>query len=188
MSKTIALCGAASCGKTTTAYALRNSLIKDHVTEIVHEYAREFLLTNEHGDTLIAQMIIFNEQLERERKIINNPKVEIVICECPLFLNYLYTLSMQLVSRKNVSWPQFLSEIYKKCIEQLFSYDYIYCLPSVNTEFKDDAVRGEAKQHRHEIESAIKGFLDVHAVDYMTIDCPKEERADMILRHLGDKI
>lgn len=188
MSKIIALCGAASCGKTTTAYTLRNSLIKDHVTEIVHEYAREYLLRNEHGNTLVAQMIIFNEQLEREKTIINNPKVKIVICECPLFLNYLYVLSMQLVSNKSTAWPQFLSEIYKKCVEQLFCYDYIYYLPSMNTEFKDDAVRGEAKQHRHKVESAIKGFLDIHAVDYITIDCPKEERANMILEYLGDKI
>ncbi len=188
MSKIIALCGTASCGKTTTAYALRNSLVKSHVVEIVPEYAREYLLRNERGDTLIAQMTIFSEQLERERKIIGNPTVEIVVCECPLFLNYLYTLSMELISKKNTAWPQFLSEIYKKCIEQLFCYDYIYYLPSVNTEFKNDAVRGEAKQHRNKVELAVKGFLDVHAIDYMTIDCPKDERANMILEHLGDKI
>ncbi len=187
MSKIIALCGAASCGKTTTAYALRNTLIKDYVVEIVHEYAREYLLRNDSGDSLIAQMTIFNEQSERERNIIAQPKVDIAICECPLFLNYLYTLSMELVAKQNLMWPQLLSGMYEKCIKQLFRYDYVYYLPSINIEFKDDAVRGESKQHRSKIESAVKGFLDVHAIDYVTIDCPKE-RANVILEHLGDKI
>ena len=189
MSKIIVLCGAASCGKTTTAYALRNTLIKDHVVEIVHEYAREYLLGDKRGNSVFAQVLIFLEQLEREMKVMGRPEIDLAICECPLFLNYLYTLSMRLMIEEDEGYPvsQFLSKIYQKCIDQLFRYDHVFYLPS-NTEFKDDAVRGEAKKYRGKVDLAVKGFLDVHAIDYMTIDCPKEERANMILEYLGDDI
>lgn len=190
MSKVIALCGAASCGKTTAAYTLRNVLIKDHVVEIIHEYAREYLLGNKRGNCIFAQVLIFQEQLAREMKIMGRSEIDLAICECPLFLNYLYTLSMRLMIEEDEGYPvsQFLSKIYQKCIDQLFCYDYVFYLPSINTEFKDDAVRGEAKKYKSKVDLAVKGFLDVHVIDYITVDCPKEKRANMILEHLGDKL
>ncbi len=190
MSKTIALCGAASCGKTTTAYKLRNVLIEDHVVEIVHEYAREYLLEHKRGDSVFAQVLIFLEQLEREITIMGRSEIDLAICECPLFLNYLYTLSMRSMIEEDEGYPvsRFLSKIYQKCINQLFRYDHVFYLSSVNTEFKDDAIRGEAKKYRCKVDLAVKGFLDVHIIDYITVDCPKEERANMILDHLGDKL
>lgn len=180
--KVVALCGAASCGKTTTAYALRNALINDYVVEIVPEYARIHLLDDKIDKSCryacaLQQINIFWNQADKEKSIIENKNIDYVICECPLFLNYLY--SIQTIDEVNL-----LMRFCKCALECLHCYTHIYYLPIFNTSFKDDVVRSAAKQYRQKIDYAIRGFLEMHNVNYTIIDCEKTKRADMILGDL----
>lgn len=180
MSKIIALCGAASCGKTTSAYAIRNALKKNHSIEIAHEYAREYLLRRGSCHDWMAQIEIFLEQQQREISVIDSG-ADYIILECPLFMSYIYTLTLPWQKSEHLG---ILSRLYEMSIRHILKYDMIYYLATDGSGYMKDSVRAEMEKVRDKMDMAIQGFLDVHFVDYKTISCPNEERANEILKDL----
>lgn len=182
MSKIIVLCGAASTAKTTSMYVLRNALKENNSVEIAHEYAREYLLKYGSCHDWMAQIDIFLEQEQREIAAINS-RADYVIFECPLFLSYLYTLTLSWKESKHLS---IISRLYETSVMHLLRYDSIYYLPTDGSSYVKDSIRGEAESHRDKIDLAIQGFLDVHFVDYKIISCPNKERANEILKEINN--
>ena len=60
----------------------------------------------------------------------------------------------------------------------------IYYLATDGSNYIRDSIRAEMEKVRDKMDMAIQGFLDVHFIDYKTISCPNEERANEILKDI----
>ena len=109
----IGIVGVPGSGKTTLARGLaaecRNHPELKNV-ELVSEYARRYISKHGKIESISEQFLILEKQIEFEDSVCND-KLNIMISDSPIFLSFIYCLSLPRVSSKEIV---FFNNIFKK--------------------------------------------------------------------------
>jgi nicotinamide riboside kinase len=123
----IGFVGGPSAGKTSLSRLLSTQFIGKYKTELVSEYAREWI--NLHGQTtkMEHQLHFFNQQCLREKSLITD-KVQYLITDSPVHLGIVYAM----LYNDN---PTLLDGLLQQGFD--YTYDYIFHLPPNKTPEND---------------------------------------------------
>lgn len=157
----IGICGGPSSGKSETAKLLShkiNTILDGNAFHVV-EYATTFIQKYSRTPTFFDQLILWIGQKEREA----NTRANIVISDCPTFLNYIYAL---LADKPTASSQTvlYLSKLYKKALFDILSYDNIILLNIVK--YSENNIRYQTYKEALAIEDNIRNFLVSHNIPY----------------------
>ena len=166
--KRIAFAGAQDTGKTTIAKELSSRFkTRNYITEYIDEAARFYVGRWRQPIMGVAdQLFLIDKQLDKEQAIA--PKCQIVFYDSPLFLGYAYTL-LNWNDIKTVRDIDMLVHIYEKILIN-GRYDLIFYLKPFRVPV-DDGIRTKALTSQNsKIDLMIKSYLDLHNLEYVTID------------------
>jgi len=157
----IAICGAPSSGKTSTAQWITNKINTEFGGRAFCpiEYATSYIQKYDKYPNIHDQYMIWESQSSREQDALN--KSDIVISDSPTFLSYIYGL----LTSKNIDINDkniLLSKLYKRSLEGLCEYEQILFLNLL--EYKENGVRYNTKAEAVEINNIISNFLKQHGV------------------------
>jgi len=166
----IAICGAPSSGKTSTAQWITNNINTEFGGRSFCpiEYATSYIQKYDKIPNINDQYMIWECQNSRENDAL--AKCDMVISDSPTFLSYIYGLITSKdmdINDKNI----LLSKLYKRSLEGLCEYEQIFFLHLLD--YKENGIRynkaGEAKY----INDMIYNFLRQHGMyqsTYMTYE------------------
>lgn len=167
----VGICGPPSSGKTETAKMFSHVLNVDYGANAysVQEYATSFIQKYGRTPKFDDQVILFLGQLLREK---DAQTANIVVSDCPTFLNYVYLLHLN-KDGFNDNKALYFSKMYKRVLFDMLTYTDLFFLTL--REYKENNVRFQSKQEASVIESKIRGFLDNHGVSYRANNCTQLE-------------
>jgi deoxyadenosine/deoxycytidine kinase len=123
----IGISGIPGSGKTSLARALTSSCSLKVKTELVSEYARQYLSKHYSIDSVWEQLRITDKQIEWENNIFD--EVDIMITDSPIYLGFLYTID--LVDFSNPKDLIAYNDLFKKFVSNQNRYDLIFYLHPV---------------------------------------------------------
>jgi nicotinamide riboside kinase len=134
----IGVSGVPSCGKTTLARKLAGSLREKtqyKTIELVSEYARSYITQYGPLKSIYEQLIIFQRQLDKEKKIHNG--TEILITDSPIFLSFSY--ATELLDHNDPKQIKVVTELFESMMKLNIGrrYDIIFHLLPTTTPIKD---------------------------------------------------
>lgn len=174
----IALLGGPSAGKSTLAARVFADLKEEKIiTELVQEYAREHI--NKYGkiSNILSQYLIYEKQKEKEDIIPS--RVQVVITDSPTILSYIYGLYYY--DPSNVDHQQMVIEMYRKIINDIKRYDLIFYLEPTRP-YVQDGTRTQTAEEAKEIGEMVVQFLELHGIEYETLDMPETEMRSHIIK------
>lgn len=157
----IAICGAPSSGKTSTAQWITNKINTEFGGKAFcpTEYATSFIQKYDRIPNIHDQYMIWECQNTREANVLD--KCDMVISDSPTFLSYVYGL----LTSKDININDkhiLLSKLYKRSLEGLCNYEQIFFLNLL--EYKENGIRYNTKGEAIEISEMISNFLRQHGV------------------------
>jgi hypothetical protein len=183
-SKAITFCGAPSSGKSTLATSVHCRLKIDKKNSIfVGEAATDYIAEWGIPDTPTDQLVIFYEQLGRERMYIGSK--EWIICDSSTILNYFYFRSLfdTRLSLKDIAT---INHIQKEILKSLSQWHKIYYVPPFLEDDENDGIRFHNKAEIIRLDSIIKNYLELERIPYIDLSgIPIGERTDWILKDLS---
>lgn len=174
----IGVFGAACSGKTTFARTLANHLNvgKRVAADTPYEAATEWIQLHGIPD-FMAQVYIFNRQLQLEDGVLGTGKVAVI--DSPFPLTYIYARFYTF--RESRRHPLYFSMMEKAARGMDLYQDQIYLppLPWVN-----DGVRynKEGVSERDALDNALKQWLHEHGTDVITVDRRDDDMNEAICR------
>jgi GTPase SAR1 family protein len=185
--KRIAFLGTAGCGKTTLAHDLFVTLKKQGKnTDIVTEYARDYI--NQYGppENIFEQYHMYNQQSKKEDSIPAN--VEYLISDTIRSLGYFYAA---LYSGKSERRSRLvLNDMHEYLLNDIYNrrYSQVFYLPMAETYAKNPEILKDGTRYQSEEEIlALEAHLNLvftqhHKLDNIHIlDCPLEDRLNTVL-------
>jgi len=159
----IAICGAPSSGKTSTAQWLTNKINTEFhgIAFCPIEYATSFIQKYDKYPNIHDQYMIWESQNSRERDALD--KCNMVISDSPTFLSYVYGLLTSKdidINDKNI----LLSKLYKRSLEGLYEYEQIFFLNLVR--YKENGIRYNTEDEAIKIHDLIREFLENHGIKF----------------------
>ena len=161
----VGLVGAPSAGKSTTAawvYAeLKEAGIK---TELVQEYAREYINTNGPLTDTLAQFMLYEGQMKRETILPDS--IEVMVTDSPIILSYIY--AAHYADLNNRTHKELLISLYRKMLDAAKRYDLLYFLEA-NRPYVLDGTRNQTKEEARLIGDKIRNFLEMHNIPHQKL-------------------
>jgi hypothetical protein len=159
----IAICGAPSSGKTSTAQWITNKINTEFGGRAFCpiEYATSFIQKYDKIPNINDQYMIWECQNTRENNSLS--KCNMVISDSPTFLSYVYGLLISEnidINDKNI----LLSKLYKRSLEGLCKYQQIFFLNLMR--YKENGIRYNTKNEAVKINNMIKNFLNNHGIKF----------------------
>lgn len=178
----IALVGAPSCRKSTTAEYLNVQLKQAKInSSVCPEVARNYILRYGQISDPWEQLVIFNEQVRLENEL--TAVHDVVICDSSSWLGYIYC--DMLMGPNPISKVFNLKQtLYRSVYEQLCSYDYTFFMPIQEPVF-NDGVRQQNDNDRLDIQSRIQGFMKLEAMPYYIVEGTVRDKALAIAKTIG---
>lgn len=180
----VCVVGSPSCRKSTVCeqvnVVLKMAGIK---SELVREFARDYIDLNGHLQEPWEQSVIYEGQKKREDAVMASGK-EVVLCDSSTFLGivYLNHLYNKRDFRRTADF-YFLKEMYGKYIEGMYDYDLIFYAPPVGENIKD-GTRIQTDDERLSISNQITAFMDMHGVKYHVLPSDFESKVDYIFNEI----
>ncbi|MBI2625969.1 MAG: ATP-binding protein [Candidatus Nealsonbacteria bacterium] len=177
--KKICFVGGPSTGKTTLAKYLAEELTKkNHPSELVGEFVRDYLVRHGPIKSPEEQLDIIRGQKEKE-KMACSRNYEFVVCDAASFLSHVYFhfLNDGIIDKKEAEILKRIEEkLWQEISGEINSYDFVFFLPQ---EFppEEDGVRLFTDKVE-EISDRIKAFLNAHNIKYHELRGTVQERAD----------
>ena len=174
----INLIGSPSVGKSTLAGRLFAKLKDMELNaDISPEYVKQWVYRGQNVRPY-DQMYIFGKEVYRQSQLFNS--VDIIISDSPVLLTAFYHLY--------VNGDNALREVCKDFYDMAERLDGVKVLNFFLTRKKkyQDVGRFHSKEQADEIESLLRCFLRVENYPYIELDCPDEERVDVIMQHLRE--
>lgn len=157
LGRKIAFIGVPGSGKSTLCNAAQVALSTfDRNVAVCQEYAREFITVHGFPEHPAMQYMIFDKQHDREEML--SAKNDYVLCDSPLYFNYLYALYAS--NMDSEQQRKAVNKLYKKAVSNQHNrYEHVFFLPR---QFKtvDDGVRHP--DHTEPLEALITGFIHSH--------------------------
>ena len=182
-SKLVCIIGAPSSGKSTLATSVHHSLkVQGKNSIFVGEAATDYIAEWGIPNTPLDQIVIFYQQLGRE-KMYQNSK-EWIICDSSTILNYFYFRSFfrDSLSRKDIA---VINHVQKEILKTLDQWHRIYYVPPVSNFSVDDGIRFHNQKEIDDLDSIIKSYLMMEKIDF--VDLSKvdiSERSSYIIKDL----
>lgn len=176
----IGFAGPPSSGKDVMADVMCSSI--SNLTGKVPEEARKYIQENGKLYNIFQQYVIYSRQKEHEDEIRRN--YQIAISASPVFLAYFYTALLKSETPSSAEYS-IISDIYRKAIESLNSYDYLFfCEPF---DFYDqDSVRYQTNNQVDVLNRSIRSFLDLNNKKYCILPAISvDERLDICMNYIG---
>lgn len=182
-SKLITFIGAPSSGKSTLAADVHTDLKKQHQNSIlISEVATDFIAENGIPNTPLDQMVIFYQQLNKEKMFIGSK--EYIICDSSGILNYFYfrTLFDDKLSKKEIA---IINHLQKEILQTINQWDHIFYLPPMISNI-NDGVRYHNEDDIMRLDRWIKTYLEIeniphHDMSLIPIDDRKKYILDILL-------
>lgn len=182
-SKVICVVGAPSSGKSTLATSVHYRLkINKKNSIFVGEAATDYIAEWGIPNTPTDQLVIFYEQLGRERMYIDSK--EWIICDSSTILNYFYFRSLfgNRLSLKDIAT---INHIQKEILKSLSQWHKIYYVPPFLEDDENDGIRFHNREEIIRLDSIIRNYLELERIPYVDLSViPIEERTDWILKDL----
>lgn len=182
-SKAITFCGAPSSGKSTLATSVHYRLKIDKKNSIfVGEAATDYIAEWGIPDTPTDQLVIFYEQLGRERMYVGSK--DWIICDSSTILNYFYFRSLfgNQLSLKDIAT---INHIQKEILKSLGQWHKIYYVPPFLEDDENDGIRFHNRNEIIRLDSIIKNYLELERIPYVDLSgIPIDERTDWVLKDL----
>lgn len=182
--KLIQIMGSPASGKSTLANGIQTELKSSGYNSIlVSEAATDYIAENGVPESAIDQMVIFHEQLNREKRFIGNK--DIIICDSSSILNYFYfrrTFNNKLSSKDIAA----INYIQKEILKQINIIDLVLYVPQIPMDTNiDDGIRFHDKEEINKLDSMIKNYLILENINFydmsnIHIDKRKEKSIEII--------
>lgn len=176
----IGFAGVPSCGKTTLARLVAGHS-KEHgfQTEIVPEYAREYIERFGRIEEAWEQLVVFLAQNRRENEVLATTKRDLVIIETPGIIGYAYARLLAAAGdEKGRNVLGTLGEL----IATGNHPDMVFYLPPQDAgSFFKDGVRDADAQRLTEIDKTIRACLDLTYPNYTVLTSGREEQMRIVL-------
>jgi len=175
----IGLLGGPSSGKSTLAAWLYSRLKEDAVnTELVQEFAREYINKTGGPKNTLIQFLIYKRQKEKED--ILPASVKVMITDSPTILSYIFGVVYGNI--KDQDHRHMITEMYNEIIHDgLSRYDLLYYLEPTRP-YVEDGTRKEGAEKAREVGNNIKNFLLFHQTSFKILTNPSTEfRANQII-------
>lgn len=182
-SKLVSIIGSPSSGKSTLATSVHYRLkINKKNSIFVGEAATDYIAEWGIPNTPTDQLVIFYEQLGRERMYIDSK--EWIICDSSTILNYFYFRSLfgNRLSLKDIAT---INHIQKEILKSLSQWHKIYYVPPFLEDDENDGIRFHNREEIIRLDSIIRNYLELEGIPYVDLSViPIEERTDWILKDL----
>ena len=178
MALKVCVVGSPSCRKSTVCDAVNVNLkMRGIKSEVVKEYAREYIDTIGLPKEPWEQVLIYEGQKAREDAVVKSGK-DVVLCDSATFLNMIYLCQMLNNQDKTSANLNLQQHMYRKYLNGFLDYDIIFYAPTVGENIKD-GTRVQTDSERIVISELIKSFMDLHGVKYITL--PEEFQKRLFL-------
>lgn len=178
----IALVGAPSCRKSTTAEYLNVQLKQAKInSSVCPEVARNYILRYGQISDPWEQLVIFNEQVRLENEL--TAVHDVVVCDSSSWIGYIYC-DMLMGPSPTSKVFNLKQTLYRSVYEQLKSYDYTFFMPIQEPVF-NDGVRKQTDDDRANIENRIEGFMKLEAIPYYIVSGTVQEKAIAVAKAIG---
>lgn len=168
----INLLGGSGLGKSTTASLVFGELKeRGKVAELVREFVKEWAWSGRKVGPF-GQSIIYGQQLDRESTLYG--KVDYLVTDSPLILCPVY--------QKHYHGHESIKHAVFKDIKMAeeMGVKHINFLLKRQKPF-DPRGRYEDEKTAKLIDKKVESFLIYHGIDYITVDCPNEDRVKFIV-------
>jgi hypothetical protein len=184
-SRLVSIIGAPSSGKSTLAASVHHGLkISKRNSIFVGEAATDYIAEWGIPNTPTDQIIIFYQQLGRERMYVGSK--EFIICDSSSILNYFYFRSLfsHNLSLKDIAT---INHLQKEILKSLNQWHKIYYVPPfLDEEDQNDGIRYHNKEEIMKLDGIIKNYLELERIPYTDLSgIPMQERDQWILSDLS---
>jgi hypothetical protein len=184
-SRLVSIIGAPSSGKSTLAASVHHGLkISKRNSIFVGEAATDYIAEWGIPNTPTDQIIIFYQQLGRERMYVGSK--EFIICDSSSILNYFYFRSLfsHNLSLKDIAT---INHLQKEILKSLNQWHKIYYVPPfLDEEDQNDGIRYHNKEEIVKLDGIIKNYLELERIPYTDLSgIPMQERDQWILSDLS---
>lgn len=183
-SRLVSIIGAPSSGKSTLAASVHHGLkISKRNSIFVGEAATDYIAEWGIPNTPTDQIIIFYQQLGRERMYVGSK--EFIICDSSSILNYFYFRSLfsSNLSLKDIAT---INHLQKEILKSLSQWHKIYYVPPfLEDDDQNDGIRYHNKEEIMKLDGIIKNYLELERIPYTDLSSiPMEERDKWVLEDL----
>ena len=180
----VSIIGAPSSGKSTLAASVHHGLkISKRNSIFVGEAATDYIAEWGIPNTPTDQIIIFYQQLGRERMYVDSK--EFIICDSSSVLNYFYFRSLfsPTLSLKDIAT---INHLQKEILKSLSQWHKIYYVPPfLEEDNQNDGIRYHNKEEIIKLDLIIKNYLELERIPYVDLSSiPMEERDKWVLNDL----
>lgn len=186
--KKIIFVGPPGSGKSTLISEVFCKLkIKGYTSEIVAEFARQYIQEYGPPSSIFEQLLISREQDKRERNI--NQSIDYLLIDAGALSSYFYvSLYANYQDKKH---RLVVNTIYERFLDDLYSqkYNYVFFLPTLETyktnpSILNDGTRFQTPDEINTLEChMLLMFTRLHRQNNIyTITCPLEDRANQVLK------
>jgi nicotinamide riboside kinase len=181
----IAIIGAPSCRKTTTAEQLKIRLkTAMYNVEIAPEYARSYIRNFGSIESPIEQLTILHGQKEMEHQL--ETIHELVICDSAQFLGYVYCTTFPNMNHKEYNVKEML---HKMCMDSVDEYAYIFLAPLTGEGIIKDGVRIQDDHAQENIDAKIRAMLTLEDIPYIELpNSSVDGKVEFIINYLCNKV
>lgn len=180
-SKLITFMGAPSSGKSTLASDVHTELKKQHDNSIfISEVATDFIAeSGSIPNTPIDQMVIFYQQLNKERMF--DGSKEYIVCDSSGILNYFYFRGLfpQKLSNKDI---EIINHLQKEILRTINQWDFIFYMPPMINIDTKDGVRYHDEDQISKLDRWIKSYLELENIPHHDLsDVKLEDRQQHVI-------
>ena len=160
--KLIMVMGPPASGKSTLASEVHTELKKmGHNSIFVSEAATDYIAEYGTPDTPNDQMIIFYNQLNREKMFLESK--EFIICDSSSILNYFYFRSLypNKLSNKDIAS---INHLQKEILKHINLVDFIFYVPPMKLDDEKDGIRFHNQKEIKKLGRWIKSYLEMENI------------------------
>lgn len=182
-SKVICFLGAPSSGKSTLAASVHHKLkIASKNSIFVGEAATDYIAEWGIPNTPVDQMVIFYQQLNRERMYLGSK--ELIVCDSSSILNYFYFRNLfgPDLSLKDIAT---INHVQKEILRSLNQWHRIYYVPPFLNGDEKDGIRYHDKEQILKLDGIIRNYLELERIPYTDLsDVDLESRDQWVVKDL----